>query len=161
LSVEKHSLADYKEDVQRCMRCGLCRALCPTWEYVGWETGSPRGRMQVVKALLDNKIEANRHLYSIVNSKTTNAQGKVTHDLTFAYSDLGTWAGATGNRLSGGHKVCYYPFTLVISLDGFEPHYQKIFNWDASLTLVQHDLIDTDLNIVLQPLRPVFDNLSG
>ena len=120
-----------------------------------------RSRAGTTETWHNNKIEANRHLYSIVNSKTTNVQGKVTHDLTFAYSDLGTWAGATGNRLSGGHKVCYYPFTLVISLDGFEPHYQKIFNWDASLTLVQHDLIDTDLNIVLQPLRPVFDNLSG
>jgi Fe-S oxidoreductase len=44
------------------MRCGLCRALCPTWEYVGWETGSPRGRMQIVKALLDEKIKANDYI---------------------------------------------------------------------------------------------------
>ncbi len=51
-----YSLSDYREEVQRCMRCGFCRPLCPSWELIGWETGSPRGRMQMIKAMLDGKI---------------------------------------------------------------------------------------------------------
>jgi len=43
----------YKDDVQKCMRCGFCRALCPTFDFVGWEVGSPRGRMQLVKRALE------------------------------------------------------------------------------------------------------------
>jgi len=43
----------YREDVQKCMRCGFCRALCPTFDFVGWEAGSPRGRMQMVKRSLE------------------------------------------------------------------------------------------------------------
>ena len=44
------------------MRCGFCRALCPLWEFIGWETGSPRGRMQIIKALLEGRIEANDYV---------------------------------------------------------------------------------------------------
>lgn len=60
--MSKTSLKDYAEDVERCMRCGFCRALCPTWEFISWETGSPRGRMQLVKALLEGEVKTNRYL---------------------------------------------------------------------------------------------------
>lgn len=53
------TLSDYVEDVQRCMRCGFCRTLCPTFTSLGWEASSPRGRMQLVKAYLDGQIPLN------------------------------------------------------------------------------------------------------
>lgn len=53
----KSELESYREDIQRCMRCGFCRALCPTWGEIGWETGSPRGRMLALKEILDDVLE--------------------------------------------------------------------------------------------------------
>jgi Fe-S oxidoreductase len=50
-------LSDYAEDVQKCMRCGFCRTLCPTFSSISWEAGSPRGRMQLAKAFLDGEVE--------------------------------------------------------------------------------------------------------
>jgi len=50
-------LKQFEEDIQRCMRCGFCRALCPTWGEIGWETGSPRGRMRVLKGVLDGDLK--------------------------------------------------------------------------------------------------------
>jgi Fe-S oxidoreductase len=50
-------LEGYREDIQRCMRCGFCRALCPTWTEIGWETGSPRGRMLALKGILDGVLD--------------------------------------------------------------------------------------------------------
>ncbi|MBS7609385.1 (Fe-S)-binding protein [Candidatus Bathyarchaeota archaeon] len=52
-------LEEYGEDLQRCMCCGLCRSLCPTYSLKGWESGSPRGRVQILKALLEGGIRAN------------------------------------------------------------------------------------------------------
>ncbi|MEM3027451.1 MAG: (Fe-S)-binding protein [Candidatus Bathyarchaeia archaeon] len=52
-------LEEYKEDLQRCMCCGLCRSLCPTYSLKGWESGSPRGRVQILKALLEGGIKEN------------------------------------------------------------------------------------------------------
>ena len=55
-------LTRFREDIQRCMRCGFCRALCPTWEEIGWETGSPRGRMLALKGILDGSLEPSQFI---------------------------------------------------------------------------------------------------
>ena len=34
----------FAEELDTCLRCGYCRAVCPTWREVGWESASPRGR---------------------------------------------------------------------------------------------------------------------
>jgi heterodisulfide reductase subunit D len=36
-----------------CAYCGYCRAVCPTYTEVGWESCSPRGRIQLTKLLLE------------------------------------------------------------------------------------------------------------
>ncbi len=34
----------YAKELDTCLRCGYCRAVCPTWREVGWESASPRGK---------------------------------------------------------------------------------------------------------------------
>ncbi|WP_455368145.1 (Fe-S)-binding protein [[Eubacterium] cellulosolvens] len=61
--VEKmNSINDFKEDVQKCMRCGFCVALCPVEEFMGFESNTPRGRMQTIKALINGEMKANEYL---------------------------------------------------------------------------------------------------
>lgn len=36
-----------------CARCGYCRAVCPTYRGVGWESASPRGRVRLTRFLRD------------------------------------------------------------------------------------------------------------
>lgn len=38
-----------------CAHCGYCRAVCPTYAQVGWESCSPRGRVQFTRLLLDGE----------------------------------------------------------------------------------------------------------
>lgn len=56
------SITEFREDVQKCMRCGFCVAQCPTEEYMGFESNSPRGRMQTIKALIEGEIAVNEYL---------------------------------------------------------------------------------------------------
>ncbi|MBN2150436.1 MAG: (Fe-S)-binding protein [Candidatus Lokiarchaeota archaeon] len=51
--------------LEKCARCGQCRARCPTIDandegVPGWEVFSPRGRMQVAKGLLEGVIRPTR-----------------------------------------------------------------------------------------------------
>jgi len=62
MPVEHPSIADFREDVQRCMRCGFCVALCPVEEYMGFESNTPRGRMQTIKALIEGEVKVNEYL---------------------------------------------------------------------------------------------------
>ena len=46
------------EDLSRCVHCGLCLVNCPTYLATGQETESPRGRIHLIQALREGRIEA-------------------------------------------------------------------------------------------------------
>jgi glycolate oxidase iron-sulfur subunit len=46
------------EDLSRCVHCGFCLQACPTYVVTSLETESPRGRIQLARALSDGAIEA-------------------------------------------------------------------------------------------------------
>jgi glycolate oxidase iron-sulfur subunit len=49
-------LAPYRCDIERCVKCGTCSAVCPTFLRERGESQSPRGRMALVKAVLEGKL---------------------------------------------------------------------------------------------------------
>ncbi len=46
------------DDMTRCIHCGLCLSACPTYKETGMETESPRGRLYLMRAFAEGKIEA-------------------------------------------------------------------------------------------------------
>ena len=46
------------EDLAKCVHCGLCLQHCPTYLQTGQETESPRGRIHLIEALNEGRIEA-------------------------------------------------------------------------------------------------------
>ncbi len=49
-------LADYRESLERCVRCNSCQAACPTYRAAGREPSSARGRASLIRAYLDEEI---------------------------------------------------------------------------------------------------------
>ncbi|MDH4099505.1 MAG: (Fe-S)-binding protein [Nitrospirota bacterium] len=49
-------LEKYRDDIYKCIRCGACRAVCPTFAAELDETMTARGRMALVEAVLDGKL---------------------------------------------------------------------------------------------------------
>lgn len=47
---------DYDE-LTSCMRCGFCQPACPTFNETGLEAASPRGRIALMKAVVDGIME--------------------------------------------------------------------------------------------------------
>jgi len=43
-----------------CVHCGLCTAACPTYLELGTEMDSPRGRILLMRAAVDGRLELNR-----------------------------------------------------------------------------------------------------
>lgn len=49
-----------------CSYCGYCRSVCPTYEGVGWESCSPRGRLHLTRMMLEGKpltVDQMKRLY--------------------------------------------------------------------------------------------------
>jgi glycolate oxidase iron-sulfur subunit len=44
------------EDTFNCIQCGYCLPVCPTYETMGTETHSPRGRINLVKLTAEGKL---------------------------------------------------------------------------------------------------------
>ncbi len=49
-------LEPYRDAITRCVKCGSCRAVCPSFLQEERESFSARGRMALVKAVLDGKL---------------------------------------------------------------------------------------------------------
>ena len=52
-----HEKIDYRL-YQQCVHCGLCTASCPTYVELGDENDGPRGRIYLMRAVADGRIDA-------------------------------------------------------------------------------------------------------
>ena len=46
-----------EEVIRKCVHCGFCTATCPTYVLLGDELDSPRGRIYLMKDMLENQRE--------------------------------------------------------------------------------------------------------
>ena len=52
------------EDLQNCIHCGFCLPACPTYIATGQELESPRGRLHLIRGVLDGQVEPSERLLS-------------------------------------------------------------------------------------------------
>ena len=56
--------APAESDLYRCIHCGLCLSACPTYLQLGVETESPRGRLALMKAVNEGRIDISNRVVS-------------------------------------------------------------------------------------------------
>jgi glycolate oxidase iron-sulfur subunit len=65
-----------QEDVNYCIRCGLCLSVCPTYKDSLRETESPRGRVALVAKALEGELDLTRnfkdHMYRCLDCLACN-----------------------------------------------------------------------------------------
>jgi len=69
-------LPDY-DALSACIRCGRCLPVCPTYQQTTLETQSPRGRLSLLRAVEDGKLDlqdpgVEEHLYHCLDCRACN-----------------------------------------------------------------------------------------
>ena len=52
------SLAEQEERLMSCVHCGFCLPACPTYVRLGDEADSPRGRLYLMRAVVEGRLDA-------------------------------------------------------------------------------------------------------
>lgn len=65
-SVRQTSAGKVAEDIlRRCVHCGFCNATCPTYQLLGDENDGPRGRIYLIKQLMEGQTVGKQTLYHL------------------------------------------------------------------------------------------------
>lgn len=56
------SFIEYKEDIYKCSKCGLCQAVCPVYKATKNECVLSRGKFTILNGVLENKLELNKNV---------------------------------------------------------------------------------------------------
>lgn len=62
------ALKDCEEAMVRCMKCGECQAVCPTFATTGREGDVARGKVRLIKGLLDGELKPSKNLAEKLSS---------------------------------------------------------------------------------------------
>ena len=55
--------APSEEQLNNCIRCGLCLPTCPTYQLTGRERSSPRGRISLIRAVSEGNVPIESELF--------------------------------------------------------------------------------------------------
>ena len=58
--------AESEKILRACVHCGFCTATCPTYALLGDELDSPRGRIYLIKDMLENDRPASENFVSML-----------------------------------------------------------------------------------------------
>jgi len=61
--MEFKELPPVKDQIMKCVRCGKCRSVCPTFAEIRNETAAPRGHVFMVGMLRDGKVQPSEEVY--------------------------------------------------------------------------------------------------
>ncbi|MBZ0163268.1 MAG: glycolate oxidase subunit GlcF [Notoacmeibacter sp.] len=60
-------VAEAESILRKCVHCGFCTATCPTYVTLGNELDSPRGRIYLIKDMLENNRPADRQIVTHID----------------------------------------------------------------------------------------------
>jgi Fe-S oxidoreductase len=105
-------------DLYACLQCGYCKNACPTYSELGWESNTPRGKLFMMRQLLEStpadlltgaSSKLGRKFFeSLYKCTTCGACQEICHEqinLPQIWEELREWLVDKGYEPFPGHKA--------------------------------------------------------
>ncbi len=56
------NISRHYDEISHCNKCGFCQVACPIFRSTGHESGVARGRLALIRAIIENRLEWSREL---------------------------------------------------------------------------------------------------
>ncbi|RYG73199.1 (Fe-S)-binding protein [Lentibacillus lipolyticus] len=126
-----------RDELENCMRCGFCLPVCPTYIQSGYdETQSPRGRIALMKGIVDGEIEPDEDIEKTLNECLGCRACEPACPAGVNYGQLLEEARDIFNQ----NKKHSLPAKMVRKtvFDGLFPHQNRMENMTSLLHFYQH-----------------------
>ena len=60
--MNRTDISKYYDEIAQCNRCGFCQVACPIFRSTGHEAGVARGRLALLRAIIEGRLEWNREI---------------------------------------------------------------------------------------------------
>ncbi|MFH0766074.1 MAG: (Fe-S)-binding protein [Calditrichota bacterium] len=128
-------MASRREELSQCVNCGLCQSVCPTYRTDGYEGLTARGKIVLMKGLLDGSLKPSEAIADLFDDclscyacQTVCPAGVRTERLwTAARQDLARWSSAAGKKRRalrwtiGRPRLLNLTTRLTSAIFGFNP----------------------------------------
>jgi glycolate oxidase iron-sulfur subunit len=57
---------ELQDEVYNCIKCGLCLTPCPVYQQLFYEGASPRGKVQLIKKVLEGRLQPSEHFHRLL-----------------------------------------------------------------------------------------------
>lgn len=55
-------LTDYKDEIHKCSKCGLCQSVCPVYEHTGNDCSVSRGKFIMLNGIIKGDLKLNKNI---------------------------------------------------------------------------------------------------
>ena len=55
-------ISTHYDDISQCNKCGFCQVACPVFRSTGHESGVARGRLALLRAIIEDRLEWDRDI---------------------------------------------------------------------------------------------------
>ena len=55
-------ISEYYDEISQCNKCGFCQVACPIFRSTGHESGVARGRLALLRALIEGRLDWDKAL---------------------------------------------------------------------------------------------------
>lgn len=62
-----NTLEDFKEEIYKCSRCGLCQSVCPVFKVAHNECAVSRGKFNMLNGIIKNELTCNKKIKSYLD----------------------------------------------------------------------------------------------